>query len=275
LLDPAPREDVRSDAAFAAVLPARVPAARPSVVRPLAPARYQVQVTVSAETHAKLLRARDLLRHSIPSGDPALILDRALTVLLGQLEKAKFALVPPRASASEKGSPGGPRQTTAPPGTAAPNSPPASLCACGTNSASAGDPSRYIPAAVRREAWARSGGRCEFVSEGGHRCEERGFLEYHHRVPFAAGGASLASNISVFCKSHNQHEAERYFGAEFVGPRGRGDKSRNIDGAAHHGRAATPTTAVVSPSLATVNACRDPGEDGDRTIHERTSDDTS
>jgi hypothetical protein len=40
---------------------------RPAVVRPLAPARYQITVTVSAETHAMLLRVRDLLRQAIPS----------------------------------------------------------------------------------------------------------------------------------------------------------------------------------------------------------------
>jgi hypothetical protein len=50
-----------------------------------------VQVTVSAETHAKLRRAQDLLRHAIPDGDPAAVFDRALTVLLQQLERTKCA----------------------------------------------------------------------------------------------------------------------------------------------------------------------------------------
>ena len=67
------------------------PAARPAVVAPLAPERYRVQVTVSGETIEKLRRVQDLLRHSIPSGDPAAILDRALTMLLEHLERTKLA----------------------------------------------------------------------------------------------------------------------------------------------------------------------------------------
>ena len=51
------------------------PPSRPTVVRPLAPGRYQVQFTVSRETHDKLRRAQDLLRHSIPNGDPAAIFE--------------------------------------------------------------------------------------------------------------------------------------------------------------------------------------------------------
>ena len=52
----------------------RLPAARPAVVAPIAPERYTVQFTVSRETHDKLRRAQDLLRHLIPDGDIAAIL---------------------------------------------------------------------------------------------------------------------------------------------------------------------------------------------------------
>ena len=65
--------------------------ARPAIVRPLAPERYKVQFTVSSETHDKLRRAQDLLRHVIPSGDPAAIFDRALTMLVAELEKTRLA----------------------------------------------------------------------------------------------------------------------------------------------------------------------------------------
>ena len=66
--------------------------------------RYQVQFTVSRETHDKLRRAQDLLRHSIPNGDPAAIFDRALTLLVADLERASR---PRRAPA--RGSAGRPR----------------------------------------------------------------------------------------------------------------------------------------------------------------------
>ena len=65
----------------------------------LAPRRYKVQVTIGQETHDKLRRVQDLLRHCVPSGDPAVILDRALTVLLRDLERRKLATVErPRSS---------------------------------------------------------------------------------------------------------------------------------------------------------------------------------
>ena len=52
----------------AAALPAS-PRARPAVVEPLAPARYKVQFTASAELHDKLERLRALMRPSVPDGD--------------------------------------------------------------------------------------------------------------------------------------------------------------------------------------------------------------
>lgn len=64
---------------------------RPAVVTPLAPERYKLQVTLSAQTYATLRRAQDLLRHSIPNGDPAAIVERALTLLVRELEGTKYA----------------------------------------------------------------------------------------------------------------------------------------------------------------------------------------
>ena len=152
------------------------PAARPVVVAPLAPERYKVQFTVSRGTHDKLRRAQDLLRHSIPDGDPAAIFDRALTLLLSDLERTKLA-------ATERPRTSGP--------------------------ATAG--SRHIPAAVRREVWKRDGGQCAFVGTQG-RCLERGFLEFHHLEPYAVGGPADVWNVALRCRAHNIHEAERYFG---------------------------------------------------------------
>ena len=62
------------------------PFAHAPVVRPLSPERYKVQFTVSRETHDKLRRLQDLMRHTIPDGDPSAIFDRALTMLLSELE---------------------------------------------------------------------------------------------------------------------------------------------------------------------------------------------
>lgn len=50
--------------------------------------------------------------------------------------------------------------------------------------------SRHIPARVKHEVWGRDGGRCTFVSEDGHRCEETCNLEFDHIVPWSMGGRS-------------------------------------------------------------------------------------
>ena len=155
------------------------PPPRPATVTPLAPERYKVQFTVSRDTHDKLRRVQDLLRHSNPDGDPAAIFDRALTVLLADLEKTKLgaATRPHTARRAQSGS-------------------------------------RHIPAAVRREVWKRDGGQCAFVGVAG-RCTERGFLEFHHVRPYADGGATVVENLELRCRAHNVYEAEQYFGGRW------------------------------------------------------------
>jgi hypothetical protein len=153
------------------------PAPRPTVT-PLAPERYKVQLTITRETHDRLRRVQALARHMIPSGDPAEIFDRALTLLLHELERGRCGATP---------SPRGSRALT--------------------------DGSRHIPAAVKREVWRRDDGRCVFVGRNG-RCTERGFLEFHHVQPYAAGGAATAANIQLRCRAHNAYEASLFFGSE-------------------------------------------------------------
>ncbi len=173
-----PAGDAQGVASLRLPSPALTPLpARPAVVVPLAPHRYKVQFTASAETYAKLRLAQDLLRHQIPDGDLGTIVDRALTALLADLARKKFAAT---------GRPRGSRGTA--PG------------------------SRHIPAEVTRAVWLRDGGRCAFVGSHGRRCTERGFLEFHHVTPYAAGGESTADNIQLRCRAHNGYEAERYFG---------------------------------------------------------------
>jgi len=155
---------------------------RSAEVTPLAPDRYRVQVTIGGDTLEKLRLAKDLLRHAVPSGDEAAILDRALTALLADLAQKKFA-------AAERPRPSG----GAVPG------------------------SRHVPAEVKRTVWLRDLGRCAFVGATGHRCLERGFLEFHHVAPYALGGEATAANIQLRCRSHNAYEARLYFG------RGNGD----------------------------------------------------
>jgi len=146
-------------------------------VRPLAPQRYEIRFTASAETRERLRRAQDLLGHAVPSGDVAQVIDRALIVLVAELERRKFSATPhPRRSAGQS------------------------------------DDSRNIPAQVRRAVAARDGDRCAFVATNGRRCDARRFLEFHHVVPYGAGGKATVENIQLRCRAHNGYEAERFYG---------------------------------------------------------------
>jgi 5-methylcytosine-specific restriction endonuclease McrA len=176
---PTPEPEAPATPAVAAELARPAPRA---VVAPLAPERYRVQLTISRETYDKLRRVQALVRHTIPTGDPAEIFDRALTLLLNDLERRRCAAV------------------------ASPRAPNA-------RQAQNGDRSRHIPAAVRREVWRRDEGRCAFVGRGG-RCTETTFLEYHHVRPYAAGGEPTTANIELRCRTHNAYEAALFFGRD-------------------------------------------------------------
>ena len=76
-------------------------------IDPLSADRYKLQVTISHETHAKLRRVQDLLRHTHPSGDVAAVLDRALTLLLADLERRRYGATPtPRETVRTPPTPG-------------------------------------------------------------------------------------------------------------------------------------------------------------------------
>ena len=68
---------------------------------------------------------------------------------------------------------------------------------------------------MKRGVWTRDGGQCAFVGTSGRR-RATGFLEYHHVVPFADGGETIAGNIQLRCRAHNAYEAEEWFGPLIV-----------------------------------------------------------
>ena len=153
----------------------------PTRLSPLSPERFTIQVTIARTTHDKLRYAQSLLGHSVPSGDVALVLDRALDALIVQLERRKIAAArQPRRQ---------PRPSQGP---------------------------RHIPAHVRREVWERDRGQCTFVGEGGHPCAARVRLEFDHVDPVARGGRGTTDRMRLRCRGHNQFEAEQAFGVEFM-----------------------------------------------------------
>ena len=148
-----------------------------AAVTPLSPDRYKLQLTIGGATLEKLRLAKDMLSHAIPSGDDAAVLDRALTALLVDLAKRKFADTrSPRPSRAK-------------------------------------DPrARDASAAVKRAVWVRDLGRCAFIGTNGHRCNERRFLEFHHVDPHALGGEASVDKIELRCRRHNDYEGRLYFG---------------------------------------------------------------
>ncbi|HET7746457.1 MAG TPA: hypothetical protein VFM29_04095, partial [Vicinamibacteria bacterium] len=146
------------------------------IIRPLSPSRYEITFTADEATCELLELAQDLLRHAVPTGDLGQVFGRALKALVEDLVRAKFAVTDrPRTSRGQA------------------------------------DDSRNIPAEVRRTVYVRDRGRCAFVAVDGHRCGDRGFVEFHHRVPYEAGGLPTIDNIELRCAAHNRFEADAYY----------------------------------------------------------------
>jgi 5-methylcytosine-specific restriction endonuclease McrA len=153
-------------------------ARRDARVEPLSAERYKVQLTVSVELRDKLERARDLMRHRNPSGDLAVVVDRALDLLLEKLEKERLGRTtrPERTRRREKND--------------------------------------GVSRATRRAVFARDGEQCTFVDVDGNRCPAKGFLELDHVEPRALGGSHGTENLRVACRAHNLFYAERAMGTK-------------------------------------------------------------
>lgn len=155
----------------------------PQAIRPLAPERYALELTIDGDLRAQIDHVRDLMRHRNPSGDLEPILRAAIGALTTKLERERYG-------------------TTNRPQTK-------------RRTIKAGAISR----AVRREVFARDGRQCTFTDELGRRCEARAWLELDHVIPRARGGLGVASNLRVRCKPHNRLHAETCYGTRFIANR--------------------------------------------------------
>ena len=151
-------------------------------VTPLAPQRFKVEVTLDGEAHDDLVQAQALLGREVPKGDVAEVLKRALHEFVLRLQRRKCA-------ASDRPRPCSRRRSEDP---------------------------RHVSAAVRRAVWERDGSQCTFVSDRGHRCEERSGLELDHLTPVARGGEATEANLRLRCRPHNQHAADLTYGKGFM-----------------------------------------------------------
>jgi hypothetical protein len=156
----------------------------PGSIKAVGDGKFALHVTIGQETYDKLMRVTDLMRHRVPTGDLATILDAAVTALVRDVEKTKFAE------------------------TSKPRDGDCASVSC----------TRHIPASVKRAVRKRDGNRCAFV--GPHRrCAATARLEFHHRIPFAQGGLATVDNLELRCRAHNKYDAELVFGRRAVDPK--------------------------------------------------------
>ncbi len=216
------------------------PAARPaegrrSQIEALAPARYRVQFTASAELRDKLERLQALVRSSVDDADLVTAIDVAVTEALARRVARRFG-GKPRVRPGQQRAGAAPdelslqRTTAAPPAPAGSRQGPSKpqvpigrqvtaelpVCSRAVVRRSA-TPSRHIPAAVRRAVDERDRRQCRYVDEQGRRCSARSGLEFHHRHPYGHGGGHTAENVSLLCRSHNRYLAEVDYGRERMG----------------------------------------------------------
>lgn len=151
---------------------------------PLSPRRYRLHVTIGQPAKDALEELQNLLSHRIPNGDPALVVEQALALLLAETKKRRAAL-------AEK--PRAPKKTS--------------------------KRTRAIPAHVRRAVFERDEGRCAFVDGDGKRCDSAWQVEFHHSVPFGRDGPHSLENVELRCRAHNQYEAELEYGKAFMAKR--------------------------------------------------------
>ena len=148
-------------------------------VAPLSAGRFHVEFTMTAATKDKLEQVLDLMSHGNPRHSLATAFDRALEVLLRDLEKQRL------------GKTARPRK-------------------------SRGAKHGNFARSTLRAVYARDGVQCAFVSEAGVRRTSRVFLQTDHVVARALGGSGEVLNARVLCRPHNLYEAERTFGQAHV-----------------------------------------------------------
>jgi hypothetical protein len=158
-------------------------------VQPLAPERYRVLFNADRETHDDIVQARDLMRHSNPTGDLEKVFKFCVRAGVERLEGRQYARIRQRGRRSAD-RPEAPR-------------------------------TRHVPRAIRRAVFERDGARCTFHDDRGNRCPAKTLLQLHHLDLYAHDGPHSLENICVRCRAHNQFHAEEALGKAFM------DRKRN------------------------------------------------
>jgi hypothetical protein len=173
-----------------------------------------LELTIGAALKRKLEHARDLMSHANPTGDLEVVMERALDLLIDQLERRRFATTlrpSPEQNAPVSSAPVAPARAVemkTDGSRAHISSAPVAPARAATEMKTGGS-RPHIGNAVRRHVAIRDEQRCTFVGPDGHRCGARSFLQVHHERPFALGGADTPDNLRLLCAAHNRFLAER------------------------------------------------------------------
>jgi 5-methylcytosine-specific restriction endonuclease McrA len=205
---------------------------------PLSKTRYKIQFTASKRTNDKLEVSKALMRREVPNGDLEYIIEQALDLLIADRKRKMFGFTKQRRAKSGSNvrrvqrpnriaqheaseivlavtAQGPTRRDAAEVGSS--QSPTVSDTSnCDTPLWEEKASSRYLPSDLRRQVYERDQGRCRFVGPSGNRCRAREYLEFHHLIPFAQGGAPTVENIELRCSAHNAFEAERDYGRDVM-----------------------------------------------------------
>jgi 5-methylcytosine-specific restriction endonuclease McrA len=147
------------------------------------PSTWTSRLTIHATSalRAKLRQAQALLSHVRGTRNVAVVVERALDLLIATELKRRYGSPKriPRTSATPKPKQGRTRNRD------------------------------YIAVSTRSEVYVRDEGRCTFIGDDGHVCGSTYLLQLHHRIPWAKGGPNTPENLTLHCFTHNQLEAER------------------------------------------------------------------
>lgn len=196
----------------------------PARITPVSSTHDRIEFVASAALRDKIERAQRLLSHAVPSGDLAVLLERALDELIAAEEKRRFGAGRARKARAQKAG------------------------------------ARHVPVAVRRAVFERDGQRCTFVDAEGHRCSATRFLTIEHQRPFANGGAATVENLCVLCSAHNAESARRHFGSSRIeyeiAKRRRRSARKTLPEPGPSASSPTPTTSRVTTAPAAHGASK-------------------
>jgi hypothetical protein len=162
----------------------------------LSPGRHRFEFIASSELREKLEHARALMLGSNPEADLGTVVERAIDLLLGELEKEYFGKNTHTCEHSPAKTMGGGAENI--------------------DKTLAIGGAEHIAEPIRREVAERDDYRCTFVSDDGVRCGSQSSLQFDHVIPIARNGETSVANVRLRCKAHDILAAKGVAGRKLV-----------------------------------------------------------